>query len=273
MFHDITAGTNGSCGYYCQAVAGYDYVTGIGSPKVPALLAYLNNPGTACVRANPTVSYTTPNQTGPAGGMVNYTFNIKNNDSASCSYSPFVFSSSLPGGLTGSMSQNSILLAPAASGTATLHVSSTGVSAGTYAISTLAVNNVAQNYSARAAGTYGITGSCVRAAPVVTISPAAQSTTGLKQVNYTVTIQNMDSTACGYSIFGFSANSNPYGMQTFMEPYNLIAYPGLSYTSQLTITPTANLPVAAYAIQVTGGASIRTQATATLNYLSNTAAE
>src|ERR1022692_4691298 len=32
-FHDITSGTNGSCGADCTAVAGYDLVTGIGSPK------------------------------------------------------------------------------------------------------------------------------------------------------------------------------------------------------------------------------------------------
>ncbi len=42
-FHDITSGTNGSCGADCTAVVGYDLVTGIGSPKVnvlvPALVA------------------------------------------------------------------------------------------------------------------------------------------------------------------------------------------------------------------------------------------
>jgi subtilase family serine protease len=42
-FHDVTSGTNGSCGAQCTAVAGYDLVTGIGSPKVdqlvPAFLA------------------------------------------------------------------------------------------------------------------------------------------------------------------------------------------------------------------------------------------
>ena len=42
-FHDITSGTNGSCGADCTAVAGYDLVTGIGSPVVnklvPALVA------------------------------------------------------------------------------------------------------------------------------------------------------------------------------------------------------------------------------------------
>jgi subtilase family serine protease len=37
-FHDITSGTNGSCGSQCTAVAGYDLVTGIGSPKVNKLV-------------------------------------------------------------------------------------------------------------------------------------------------------------------------------------------------------------------------------------------
>ncbi len=32
-FRDITAGQNGSCGYFCTARTKYDYVTGLGSPK------------------------------------------------------------------------------------------------------------------------------------------------------------------------------------------------------------------------------------------------
>ena len=43
-FHDITSGTNGSCGTLCTAVTGYDYVTGLGSPQanniIPALMGY-----------------------------------------------------------------------------------------------------------------------------------------------------------------------------------------------------------------------------------------
>ena len=31
-FKDITTGKNGSCGYYCNAQSGFDYVTGLGSP-------------------------------------------------------------------------------------------------------------------------------------------------------------------------------------------------------------------------------------------------
>ena len=38
LLNDITTGTNGSCGYYCQARSGYDYVTGLGSPQVTNLI-------------------------------------------------------------------------------------------------------------------------------------------------------------------------------------------------------------------------------------------
>lgn len=42
-FHDITSGSNGSCGVLCTATPGYDYVTGLGSPQanniIPALVA------------------------------------------------------------------------------------------------------------------------------------------------------------------------------------------------------------------------------------------
>lgn len=42
-FHDITTGSNGTCGSLCNAKAGYDYVTGLGTPKantlIPALVA------------------------------------------------------------------------------------------------------------------------------------------------------------------------------------------------------------------------------------------
>ncbi len=37
-FHDIVSGSNGSCGANCTAQTGYDYVTGLGSPKVPGLI-------------------------------------------------------------------------------------------------------------------------------------------------------------------------------------------------------------------------------------------
>ncbi len=40
-FHDITSGSNGSCGKICTASKGYDYVTGLGSPIVNKLIPAL----------------------------------------------------------------------------------------------------------------------------------------------------------------------------------------------------------------------------------------
>ena len=37
-FHPVTQGTNGSCGTLCAALAGYDYVTGLGTPQAAAMI-------------------------------------------------------------------------------------------------------------------------------------------------------------------------------------------------------------------------------------------
>jgi len=37
-FHDITRGSNGSCGAECQAGPGWDFVTGLGSPMAPLVV-------------------------------------------------------------------------------------------------------------------------------------------------------------------------------------------------------------------------------------------
>jgi subtilase family serine protease len=40
-YHDITSGTNGACGAQCTAGPGYDFVTGLGSPKANLLIPAL----------------------------------------------------------------------------------------------------------------------------------------------------------------------------------------------------------------------------------------
>jgi subtilase family serine protease len=42
-YHDVTSGTNGTCGTLCTAAPGYDYVTGLGSPLGTNLIASLTN--------------------------------------------------------------------------------------------------------------------------------------------------------------------------------------------------------------------------------------
>jgi subtilase family serine protease len=40
--HDVATGSNGSCGTVCNAGSGYDYVTGLGSPRVDSLVSAFN---------------------------------------------------------------------------------------------------------------------------------------------------------------------------------------------------------------------------------------
>jgi len=40
-YHPVTQGSNGECGAICTAGAGYDFVTGLGTPQAPAIIAAL----------------------------------------------------------------------------------------------------------------------------------------------------------------------------------------------------------------------------------------
>ncbi|MGA7625523.1 MAG: S53 family peptidase [Candidatus Acidiferrales bacterium] len=40
-FHSVTTGTNGSCGVVCDALVGYDFVTGLGTPQSKTLISAL----------------------------------------------------------------------------------------------------------------------------------------------------------------------------------------------------------------------------------------
>lgn len=40
-FNAVTQGSNGSCGVWCSAATGYDYVTGLGTPRVSAMISAL----------------------------------------------------------------------------------------------------------------------------------------------------------------------------------------------------------------------------------------
>jgi subtilase family serine protease len=40
-FNAVTQGTNGSCGVWCSATPGYDYVTGLGTPRASAMISAL----------------------------------------------------------------------------------------------------------------------------------------------------------------------------------------------------------------------------------------
>ncbi|MGH9236544.1 MAG: hypothetical protein ACRD3G_00775 [Vicinamibacterales bacterium] len=87
----------------------------------------------ACVRTAPTVQIAPQNQSGAAGGSLNYTVSITNKDAASCPAATFSLSGISPAGWSGSFSSGTLTLAPGVNGQALLTVNSTVSSAaGTY---------------------------------------------------------------------------------------------------------------------------------------------
>lgn len=68
-FHDITTGSNGNCGSQCQAGPGYDFVTGIGTPKANALSSDLVRLGGEAIYS-PLHSFASFDGASPQGGLV-----------------------------------------------------------------------------------------------------------------------------------------------------------------------------------------------------------
>ncbi len=129
-----------------------------------------------CTAANPTVTLSPSNPSVPAGGTVNYTVSVKNNDSAGCDSGSFTLVPTVPSGFSaGTITPNPLLVAPGQTGTANLPVTA-GSSAGTYPVSVAATK-----------GGYSSSGSanCTVTVPLtvgVTATPAMVSR------NQTVTI-------------------------------------------------------------------------------------
>lgn len=90
----------------------------------------------ACATAAPGLSLSPDSQSGDAGATLAYTVSLMNNDSTACSASTFDLTiTALPGGWDGSLSTWSLSVAPGATGTATLSVTSAqGEIAGNYGV-------------------------------------------------------------------------------------------------------------------------------------------
>jgi hypothetical protein len=127
--------------------------------------------GPVCTRSNPTVSISpTQSQWMGAGASANFTFSVTNNDGASCGSSVFNMNGSAPSAWISSLGNSSLSLAPGASGSTTLKVTSpVGAANGFYTISANADNSSASSYAASASGTYVI--------QTVTISVSASQAT------------------------------------------------------------------------------------------------
>jgi len=76
------------------------------------------------VRAAPSLSLAGPNTAVPAGTSVDYTITLGNNDSSACAATSFGLAASVPSGWSGALAATTLNLAPGATGSTTLRVTS-----------------------------------------------------------------------------------------------------------------------------------------------------
>jgi hypothetical protein len=122
----------------------------------------------ACVRANPTVTVTPgESQWVPAGTAVTFNVAVVNNDGGACASSSFTMSATAPSGWTASHGASSLSLAPGASGSTSLQVTSPGSAAdGYHDVTSRATNAGATGFTGADTATYVVSNGPQNQAPV-----------------------------------------------------------------------------------------------------------
>jgi len=174
-----------------------------------------------CTRANPTVSLIPSSQDAKPGGLVNYTLTVTNNDSSSCLSSTFSLTNSVPVGWSASFSPTSLNLSPAASGSATLTVTSaTTATPGSYTISAIATNSSDTNFKASTSANYVVI-------PAPTADIKANGSDGPITIGYntsaTISWASTNTTGCSVSPTGWmgTSGSQSTGNLTLTTTYSL----------------------------------------------------
>lgn len=113
--------------------------------------------GTACVRANPTISISpSQSQWVSAGTKVSYSVTVTNHDNSGCTNSTFTLAATVPGaGWTANFGQSALTLGPGASASTSLDVTSpSSAQDAFYTISVKATNSTYSTFFASTSATY-----------------------------------------------------------------------------------------------------------------------
>ena len=112
-------------------------------------------PTQTCTRSAPTLSMSGSGSSVPAGTAVSYSVTLTNNDSSACASTSFSVARSVPTGWTGTLGTSSLTLAPGASSSTTLLVTSpTTAAVGSFGIGTGVSSSVGAAHTASASSTY-----------------------------------------------------------------------------------------------------------------------
>ncbi len=179
LLHDVTSGSNGSCGgtYLCTAKVGYDGPTGLGTPNGIAAFSTASGPPPPPPPADFSVGVSPASTTVAPGTSAVYTVSV----GASGGFSDTVglTQSGLP---NGTFSPASV----AASGTSTLTVATTGLSPGNYPFTITGTDSSTSATHSVAATLVVASGPPANFS--ISVSPTSRSISATSTSTYTVTI-------------------------------------------------------------------------------------
>ena len=204
-----------------------------------------------CQRATPVLALSPSSQNAAAGSKLSYAVSLTNKDNAYCAASNFSLAGVVPSGWAGSVSAPTLSLAPGATGSATLSVTSAATAAAATYSATL-------NVSDPASSSHAVSGSmayvvqaaaCTRSAPAIAFTPTSRSGSAGSSQSYTVSITNKDSNSCSASTLSLG-KVIPSGWSASLSPATVSLSPGAASSATLTVTSASNAAASTYTVQV-----------------------
>ncbi|MFT3806283.1 hypothetical protein [Arenimonas sp.] len=215
----------------------------------------INIPTPPCTRNKPFVSMTPASQTVNAvPASRDYTLTITNTDSQFCPATTFNLTAQVPVKWSGSVTPSTAALSPGAWTSAVVKVNAPATATdGTYTFNAGSAGD-ASHVQSRVSGKMVVAisggGTCVRAAPLVSITPASQTLTALPgSASYSVNVTNQDSSVCAASAFGLSS-AVPSGWSRTLTPSSLSPAPGASSVATLVVSAPTGASNATYPISI-----------------------
>jgi M6 family metalloprotease-like protein len=168
----------------------------VGTAPASTLNVTVSYGAVPCSPANPTVTIMPSSLSGQAGSAMNYTVQVRNNDTAGCVPETFNLGSSNPGGWGTAFAQNSLTINPGATVSTTMtKTSPAGTGVGGYSVNATATRGVNTH-----TGTASANITAPPVAPVTSVTTDKATYAARQTVKMTATVTSNGSPAAGASV-------------------------------------------------------------------------
>ncbi|MBI3284983.1 MAG: peptidase M11 [Burkholderiales bacterium] len=141
---------------YSDTVAGVSItVTSMNGSSAGVNVSY-SSTTTACGHANPVLTPSSQSLSGSAGTTLTYSVTVTNNDNTACGTSSFALKATPPSGWSGSFAAPTLSVAPGASASTTLSITSPTTATGSNAVGISVANSSATAYTGSATANYQV---------------------------------------------------------------------------------------------------------------------